>query len=124
MRLEVSFGFMPDDLKSTIGARVQAMRSVAGMTQEGLAAKIDRTPESVSNIERGKQLPGLDTLSDLATALNVPLVTLLADLVAPRSISAERASMEARLDQICRQLTDADLRIALRQIEAFLGPRG
>ncbi|QCI69142.1 helix-turn-helix transcriptional regulator [Phreatobacter stygius] len=115
---------MPDDLKSTIGARVQAMRSVAGMTQEGLAAKIDRTPESVSNIERGKQLPGLDTLSDLATALNVPLVTLLADLVAPRSISAERASMEARLDQICRQLTDADLRIALRQIEAFLGPRG
>lgn len=45
---------MADELKRRLGLTVQAARRRAGLTQEGLAAQIARTPESVSNIERGR----------------------------------------------------------------------
>ena len=44
---------------------MQAARRRAGLTQEALAALIARTPESVSNIERGRQLSTIETLVDL-----------------------------------------------------------
>ena len=48
-----------DDLKERLSTTVQLARKRLGMTQEELAAAIERTPESVSNIERGRQLPSL-----------------------------------------------------------------
>jgi DNA-binding XRE family transcriptional regulator len=50
-----------DDLKEYLSATVQLARKRLGMTQEEQAAGIGRTPDSVSNIERGRQLPSLDT---------------------------------------------------------------
>ena len=48
---------MSNSLKRFIGARVQAARKRARLSQEALAGSVGRTPESISNIERGKQLP-------------------------------------------------------------------
>jgi DNA-binding XRE family transcriptional regulator len=44
-----------------------------------LASRIGRTPESVSNIERGRHLPTLETLSDLGKALGVAAAEFLED---------------------------------------------
>lgn len=47
------------------------------MTQEELAEKIDKTVETVSNIERDVKLPGLATFEEIRKALQVSLSKLL-----------------------------------------------
>ncbi|MBF0394540.1 MAG: helix-turn-helix transcriptional regulator, partial [Alphaproteobacteria bacterium] len=86
---------MTTDLKPLLGVRLRAARQARGLTQEQLAERIERTVETVSNIERGRNLPGLDTLEILAAVLDMPLAALFADggTGAPR----ERAALEAKL---------------------------
>jgi transcriptional regulator with XRE-family HTH domain len=64
-------------LKSQIGLQVRAARRQQGLTQERLAELIGRTPESVSNIERGFALPSIETLDVIAQKLGVPLAQLV-----------------------------------------------
>ena len=61
------------DVKREIGSRVKAARKMRGMTQAALAEAIDMSFETVSNLERGKTAPNFNTLSDIATALDVEL---------------------------------------------------
>ena len=77
------------------------------MTQEELTARIKRTPESISNIERGQQLPSVETLADLGRALSVPMSDFF-DSGNRDPITPERATLEAELRQIGRTLSDRD----------------
>jgi transcriptional regulator with XRE-family HTH domain len=110
---------MSNQLKQSIGTRVQAARRRAKLSQEGLAAKIDRTPESISNIERGVQLPNLETLVELARVLDLPLTVFFEGLERKRVISPERAKLEAELREITRDLAPKTLKIALEQIRVL-----
>lgn len=83
---------MSVSLKRFIGARVQAARKRARLSQEAVAASVGRTPESISNIERGKQLPNIETLSELAHVLKVPLSEFFEGLDAKRTVSPARAT--------------------------------
>lgn len=58
-------------LKIEFGKKLQTLRKEAGLTQEGLADKIDLTVESVSNIERGIFGPKFDNLEKIAKVLNL-----------------------------------------------------
>ena len=107
---------MGQDLKMLIGARVQAARKRAGFTQEALAAAINKTAESVSNIERGRQLPMLDTLADLAAALGLPLSDLVADTRSGPSPGRKRLALEATLLEHVRVMDDGLLAIAVEQV--------
>ena len=98
---------MVDELKRRLGLTVQAARRRGGLTQEALAARIERTPESVSNIERGRQLPTIETLVDLGQALKVPLSDFLAGVAGGSGLSRERVQQEARLREVARGLSDA-----------------
>ena len=53
---------MDKDLKRFIAGQLRACRRAAKLNQAELAERIDRTSEAISNIERGKSLPALDTL--------------------------------------------------------------
>ncbi len=68
---------MKNNLKKLIGNRVREARKNKGLTQEELAALIDKTVETVSNIERGVKLPGLATLEDIRKVLGVKLSDLV-----------------------------------------------
>jgi transcriptional regulator with XRE-family HTH domain len=68
---------MKNDLKKLIGKRVREARKNKGLTQEDLAALIDKTVETVSNIERGIKLPGLATLEEMRKVLGVKLSELI-----------------------------------------------
>lgn len=106
------------DLKSIIGARVKAARRASGLTRAVLAERIDRTVEAVSNIERGRSLPPLDILDQIAKLTNCPLPTLV-EMLAEDGRLSERASLEMQLIAVGRSLTIEQLRIAVRQIEAL-----
>jgi len=66
---------------SAIGARIRAAREKAGFTQEELAAAIDISPTHISVIERGIKIPKLETLINIANALDVSSDMLLQDVV-------------------------------------------
>jgi transcriptional regulator with XRE-family HTH domain len=114
---------MVDTLKQALGLRVQAARRRAKLTQEALAEKIGRTPESVSNIERGLQLPTIETLADLARVLSVPLPELVESLT-ERKVAPERLRIELQLRESARGLSDNDLKIALELVEVLARAKG
>ena len=73
----------PIDAKD-LGRRIYNLRSVRGMTQEELAAKIGKSPASVGHIERGMRLPSLEVLLALAAIFEVSLDYLLEKSLPPR----------------------------------------
>ena len=110
---------MTEGLKRAIGTRVKTARRRAGLSQEALAAKIRRTPESVSNIERGQQLPAIDTLVELANVLDVPLSDFFRSFNDQRKLSRERVENEAKIEQTIPHLSDTAVAIAAEQIRAL-----
>lgn len=66
-------------LNSTPGYReqIRMLREAAGMTQEQLAKKVNRTPRSIRTIENGEAFPRITTLQEIAKALNAELSILL-----------------------------------------------
>jgi transcriptional regulator with XRE-family HTH domain len=103
-------------LPRRIGLRIKAARRGRSMTQEQLAEHVGLTVESISNIERGKTSAKLTTLEAISRKLGVPLSDLVGE---DRGGSPRRIDTEARGVDLLRRLKDADLEVAVRQIEAL-----
>lgn len=110
---------MSDILKQAIGSRVRYARERLKLTQEDLATRISKTPESVSNIERSVHLPALDTLIDLAKVLDLDLMEIIEVAGIGRVLSKERAQQEAQIALTVRNLSDTAIGIAAQQITAL-----
>lgn len=102
---------MSDLLKKSLGQRVRAARETCDVSQEDLARAVGKTVETISNLERGKTLPGLETLQDIAAALNVRLSVLLDEPTV--GASAQRLNADAKLAVALGSLSDADAELAL-----------
>lgn len=111
---------MATDLKKTLGARVRASRLAQGLTQEQLAERIEKSVQTVSAIERGVYLAGVDTLLDLAKALETPLHILLAE-TQTASLRREEKEFEALL--LIRSLSERDIDVAIAQLRALADRR-
>ncbi len=111
---------MSEELKSALGAKIRAARLHRKLTQEDLADRVERTPESISNIERGLQLPSVDTLLELSRTLGVSATDLFEGMDHQSRKSRKRAQLEAQLHEIGRDLSDRDLKIAVAQANVLL----
>ena len=62
-----------------LGLRIAYYRKLRGLTQEQLAEKVDRTPAFIGHVEAPniKKAVSLDTLFQIATALDVPVYKFL-----------------------------------------------
>lgn len=69
-RMETEFG-------KRIGKRLRELREQRDWTQAGFAELTGKTVETISNIERGKTIPGLLTLDLFAKRLGVRLEDLV-----------------------------------------------
>lgn len=110
---------MSDKLKRMIGERVRAARQGVGLTQEQLAAAVRRTPESISKIERGVNLPDITSLLEIAAAVQKPLASFLEELEPAQRKSGKREKLEARLVRHVAVLSDEQLAIAVEQVEVL-----
>ncbi|WP_283178246.1 helix-turn-helix transcriptional regulator [Gemmobacter sp. 24YEA27] len=110
---------MDSDLKTYIAQQVRTHRKAGGMRQTRLAEAIDRTAEAISNIERAKSLPALDTLMAIAQALKVPLRDFFPEAGAVENKSPNRMRLEAEAAALLRGLSDERMKIALSQLKAL-----
>lgn len=68
----------PTELSADFGRRLAAARMAAGLSQRQLARAIGHEgPDAVSRYERGLREPRLSALVALASALKVPVASLL-----------------------------------------------
>ena len=68
-----------EKLKTRIGANIASYRKRAGLTQAGLAEKLNYSDKAVSKWERGESIPDVLTLMHLAECLDITVNELLAD---------------------------------------------
>jgi transcriptional regulator with XRE-family HTH domain len=59
--------------KELLGGRIRELRKGLKMSQEQLSEKIDVDPRYISRIELGKCFPSLETLENIARALNAEM---------------------------------------------------
>ena len=81
---------MDERFAVVIGARVRAARAASHQTQVVVAGLSGITTDYLYQIERGKKLPTIPVLTQLAQTLNVPLSKLLGEPEAPAN---DRPSM-------------------------------
>ena len=70
---------------SLIGNRIKAARKAKGLSQSELSELIDRSVGYMSYIETGSKKPSLETLIQIANALDVTIDELLSDNLAASS---------------------------------------
>lgn len=108
---------MPIDYE-TLGKRIANARKQAGITQEALVEQLNMTRKHISVIEAAIGRPSLETLVDIANALNVSLDDLLVDSL---TLSASTADSEIhRLLLDCNAVEQEILTRMVKELKAIL----
>jgi len=107
---------MPGRFQTALGKRVAALRSLADLTQAQLAEKVGVAVETVSRLERGVTVPGVETLARMAQAMGFEPYEILKF---PRRHSAKDRLLDEATHEL-RRLKTADLQLA-RDLVAVVG---
>lgn len=97
-----------DDVQKVFGRRVKALLRGRGLSQEQLSEAISRSPDTVSNIERGFAATRLSTAAEIARVLGVRLADLF-DFGTERPVDTIDRARQDVLDRLAATLADADL---------------
>lgn len=110
---------MNDQIKAYLASQLRTFRRQADLTQEELGDRVQRTGEAISNIERGKSVPTLETLVAISETLEIPLRDFFPAGAFDDRVSLNRLKLEAEAASLLRGLTDNQLHVALAQIKAL-----
>lgn len=83
----------PQDVLKRLGQRLHELRKGAGLTQETLAVRAGITWHFVSAIERGTKAATVETLTSIASALDISLSELFLDVDRPLPREFRRLAM-------------------------------
>lgn len=86
-----------EKLKYQIGANISMYRKRAGLTQAGLAEKLNYSDKAVSKWERGESVPDVLTLALLAEQFDITVNDLLTD---PNELPGNPTSLEATMSKV------------------------
>ena len=103
--------------KQLLGRRIKQLRAKLGLTQDSLAERVQISPKYLSNIERGKENPTLETLLRLARSFKVePWEVFLVD-----TVLIDNKEIKTRIERLLEQTdNDEQLRLAFRLVQAAL----
>ena len=86
-----------EKLKYQIGANIAAYRKRSGLTQAGLAERLNYSDKAVSKWERGESVPDVLTLMVLAEQFGVTVNDLLVD---PNALPGNPGTLEKAMTQV------------------------
>ncbi len=86
-----------EKVKYQIGANIAAYRKQAGLTQAGLAEKLNYSDKAVSKWERGESVPDVLTLMVLANQFGITVNDLLVD---PNALPGNPGTLEKAMTQV------------------------
>ncbi len=107
------------DTKERFAVRLRQIRTRQGLSQDRLAERSGLSTDGISNLERGINTPGLDTVWILRTALDVPIWELLDFMEQGEAPDPERRTLEDALLTAAHQLDIGLLEVAVAQLEAL-----
>ena len=84
-------------LKDRIGANIALQRKRAGLTQAGLAEKLNYSDKAVSKWERGESIPDILTLMQMADLFQIPMGDLMED---PNQLPGNPGKLEKAMTQV------------------------
>ena len=94
-----------EKLKSQIGSNIANYRKRSGLTQAGLAEKLNYSDKAVSKWERGESIPDVIILMQLAEQFGITVNDLLEDPDAlPEETTRFQHAMEQVSEKDCRTL--------------------
>jgi transcriptional regulator with XRE-family HTH domain len=105
------------NLGKKFGAHVRALRHARELTQEELAERGELSVDAVRRIERGAFSPSLETVSKLATGLEVSLQTLF------QNFDRDRRDQVAELCDYLGTRSRTELRVVWRVVRAMFEER-
>ena len=103
------------EVATLLGARIRALRSRQGLTQQSLGEKAGVNFKFLGAIERGEENPTIKVLGKIASALELTVSELLDFEHEKRDPAALRAEIVQELDAA----TIPELQAALRMIRAL-----
>lgn len=86
-----------ENLKDRIGTNIATQRKKAGLTQAGLAEKLNYSDKAVSKWERGESIPDVLTLMLLAEQFGITVNDLLSD---PNALPGNPGKLEKAMTQV------------------------
>ncbi len=86
-----------EKVKARIGANIAFYRKRAGMTQAGLAEKLNYSDKAISKWERGESIPDVLTMMQLASLFGVSVDDLLGDV---NALPENPTTLEAAMNQV------------------------
>ena len=93
-----------------VGERIKELREKAGLSQLELAEKSRSSITSINRIEKGHQWPRLDTMVEIAKALNVPLHEIFESNGKSENYKRERVELILEFISCLPDLSNAQLR--------------
>lgn len=106
-----------EKLKKQIGANIASYRKRFGMTQVGLAEKLNYSDKAISKWERGESAPDVQTLVQLAELFEVTVNDLLVDPnELPEATGAGQRVMEKAVEKTLKRKADKRIILQLSSI--------
>ena len=104
-------------LKHQLGANIASYRKSLGLTQAGLAEKLNYSDKAISKWERGESVPDVLTLTQLAEVYGVTVDDLLADPNAlPETTSKVEKAMEKAVEKTLKRKADKGIILGLSSL--------
>ncbi|MGN0666547.1 MAG: helix-turn-helix domain-containing protein [Huintestinicola sp.] len=99
---------------SLIGNRIKAARKAKGLSQSELSELIDKSVGYMSYIETGSKKPSLETLIQIANALDVTIDELLSD-----NLAAASPVSNTQMNQLLSDCSAFEKRVILLSVQSL-----
>ena len=103
---------------SALGERISKFRNSSGMSQEQFGEKLNMSRKHISQVEAGISRPSLDTVVEIANALNISADDLLVDSLTHSASTADSEIHRLLLD--CNLIEQEILTRMVKEMKAIL----
>lgn len=110
-----------EEIAAVVGRRIRALRKAAGLSQDDLAAKAAMSRVFLSEVERGRKTPSLETLERLGRVMGVALKAFVEDSRRPTAVNppSSPARLGRRVEVLAQEAPEEELERFQRLAVAF-----